>query len=627
MRIHVSHSHLLRCYMLFLCAFPALAVGQSSETGSSIPSDVPTIHVETQLVTVDVTVRDKNGQPVHGLNRDDFTVVDGSQTQTIRNFEEKSLQKASSVGQALPPLPPGTFSDYSPFSADGPLNILLLDSLNTSMADQGYVRYQLQQYVKKAKPGTKIAIFGLSRRLYMLQGFNSDPEILKDVVEHKLISRPSNLLDDALGSGSNPDTASDIAASGMSNLQDAGGLPIASVISNMQQFEADEKAAATQMRIQYTLDAFNALAHYLSAFPGRKNLIWFSSSFPLNVLLDPTMATSALGLENDQDEFRETSSLLSKAEVAVYPLDARGLVADATFSAATRKGDPFGTRSSSLLLEQSGEHATMNQIAEDTGGKAFYNTNDLATAVQNAIDSGSNYYTLTYNPTSRKNGYKTLHVALNGKLSIAGYSLEYRHGYFTDNHLGGSIASTMPSHGSDGQSSVEKKFNYVRVAMAHGAPTPQDILFKVRVLAAGAHLEQTLAQNNTENSARPIKPPFRRYSIDMAAVPDDFQLSLNKDGNRTGSLEFSVLLYDSDGTLLNSTGKAVTLDLTPERFRQFLTGVNGHFEISVPVKAGDLFLRIGVRDIPSNKVGVVEVPISSVAKLPPLPSSQTRPSR
>jgi hypothetical protein len=134
---------------------------------------------------------------------------------------------------------------------------------------------------------------------------------------------------------------------------------------------------------------------------------------------------------------------------------------------------------------------TMNHLAEDTGGTAFYNTNDLATAVERAIESGSHYYMLSYSPEN-KNGngaYRDIRVALNGSLAAAGYSLTYRHGYYTDEGkhsqqglvTAGSIASTNSGD------------IYARAAMAHGAPTPEDILFKVRVLPIGAVPEATLA--------------------------------------------------------------------------------------------------------------------------------------
>jgi len=606
---------------LAVCLFQLVGFGQTTGTGPTTPSNTPTLHTEAQLVAVNVTVHDKNGHPVHGLKREDFTVTESNQPQAVRYFEECSAQMPISFGQDLPPMPPGTFSDYTPVPPKGALNVLLIDSLNTSMADQAYVRSQLQQYVKKAMPGTRIAIFGLSRKLFMLQGFNSDPHVIKNAVEHKLLARASSLLDDPAGAGNTLDAPSDITATLLSGQQDTSSMQLASIVSNMQQFEAEQAASATELRVQYTLDAFNTLAHYLSAFPGRKNVIWFSGSFPINILPDPALESGARGMESNDAGFRETTSLLSHAQVAVYPVDARGLVTDPTFSAAT-KSDPFGKSSAAFYQSQSSEHTTMSQLAEDTGGKAFYNTNDLSTAVRNAIEAGSNYYTLSYQPSNRvRDGrYREIHVVLNGNLRAAGYYLAYRHGYFIDDHSSPSKNSTAGAPGIDDVLPLDSRVKYVRLAMSHGAPTPEEILFKVRVLPIGSAPEQELARNNLRNSARPLKPPFRRFAVDLAAIPDAFQLTLDKDGNLTGAIEFSVILYDNDGTALNATGKTVQLNFNQEGYHRFLSGVNGHFEISVPVKASADFLRIGIYDIPSNRMGVVEVPVASVERLKPLPA-------
>ena len=120
----------------------------------------------------------------------------------------------------------------------GPLYVLLLDSLNTQMNSQMYVREQLEEYLKRAVPGTRIAIFGLGTELSMIQGFTSDLGILKSSFDNSLMPRSSPLMDDPMGSGS------------------AGkGSP-----KGVQQ-------AQNQMRIDYTLQAMNNLARYLSAFP------------------------------------------------------------------------------------------------------------------------------------------------------------------------------------------------------------------------------------------------------------------------------------------------------------------------------------------------------------------------
>jgi VWFA-related protein len=586
---------------------------------TALPPETPVLHAETQLVIVDVTVQDKNGQPVHGLRREDFFLTESKQPRTLSHFEEHSSQTPLEAGPELPALPPGTFTDYTSVPPNGALNILLLDALNTPMADQTYVRSQLQQFVKKTKPGTRIAIFGLSQRLFLLQGFSSDPQILKNAVEHRLLPRASHLLDDAAGTGTTPQAASDITASAMVGIQSPASLQIA---SNLQQFEAEQRAFQTQLRIQYTLNAFNAMAHYLSAFPGRKNLIWFSGSFPIDILPDPAIKNGFAVMEDNSPEFRETTNLLSRAQVAVYPVDARGLRPDPTFSAAINKRDPLGKSSAAFLQSQASEHMTMSQLAEVTGGTAFYNTNDLATAVESAIESGSNYYTLMYSPANKNNNgsYREIRVALNGNLQAAGYRLTYRHGYYTDdqNHLFKDSTTVTTTTGSI--ASADTANLYAHAAMAHGAPAPEDILFKARVLPIDTAMEQTLAPANDADSLHTVKPPFRRFAVDLAAVADGFQLNINNDGHRTGAIEFNVLLYDNDGHLLNATGKTVQLNLTPETYKRFASGVNAHFEISVPVKGGENFLRIGIRDVPSNRFGVVEIPIASVARLAPLPA-------
>jgi VWFA-related protein len=592
-----------------------LAAQAPTARQAAAPPTTAVLHAEAQLVIVDVTVHDKDGHPVHGLKREAFTLTEAKEPQIVSHFEEHSTLAPPAAGPELPPMPPGTFADYTAVPPDGALNILLLDTLNTPMADQSYVRSELQQFVKKVKPGTRIAIFGLSQKLFLLQGFSSDPQMLRDAVEHKIVQRPSSLLDDAIGSDATPDAQSDM-ISAMAVL-DGGTAAQMQIVSNLQQFEAEQKAFLTQLRIQYTLDAFNALAHYLSAFPGRKNLIWFSDSFPIDILPDPTVEKGFAVMEENSPEFRETTDLLSKARVSVYPVDAGGLRLDPTISAGAKKGDPFGKSLGTFYQDLASEHLTMNQLAEDTGGAAFYNNNDLASAVQNAIDSGSNYYTLTYTPSDKnsKGTFRDIRIALDPNLQAAGYAMSYRRGYYSEDRDHAAKTTTFTMAAATNTSNM-----YARAAMAHGAPTPQEILFKVRVLPIGTALEQTVAPSNNVDPEHPIKPPFRRFAVDLVAVSNDIQLILDKDGRRTGSVEFTVLLYDNDGVLLNATGNKLQLDLTPETYKRFALGLNSHFEISVPVKGGEDFLRIGVHDITANRFGVVELPLISVARLPPLPA-------
>ena len=131
---------------------------------------VPTLKANTRIVVVDVVVTDSKQNAVRNLKATDFSLLEKGEPQTITHFEEHIAQSAATAAK-LPPVPklePGTFTNYSLAPTDGPLNVLLLDSLNTPMKDQAVVRDQMMKYLKTARPGTRMAIFGLSSKLHLL---------------------------------------------------------------------------------------------------------------------------------------------------------------------------------------------------------------------------------------------------------------------------------------------------------------------------------------------------------------------------------------------------------------------------------------------------------------------------
>jgi len=623
-------------FLGLLFTLPALAQTTQSTTPQQAPPPPPpagttVLQAGTQLVVVDVVVEDKNGNPIHGLKVEDFHLTEDKTPQTVRHFEEHSTQNPPPRGPELPRLPAGTYTNYTPVAPSGALNILLLDALNTPMKDQSFVRNQLQDYVKHADPGTRIAIFGLSTSLIMLQGFTSDPTTLKDVVDHKLIPRASHLLDDPVSGGDGMQ---------MSDSIDTSAPGMAELAANLGQFEAQMSAMQNTMRAQYTLDAFNTLAHYLAAFPGRKNLIWFSGSFPLDILPDASLTNPFSTMQLDEAEFRETTNLLTKAQVAVYPVDARGLMVAPMYSASNsgakyaRNPSAFSNDIQKFGASQAAEHGTMNLMAEDTGGRAFYDTNGLSQAVARAVREGSNYYTLTYTPTNRKhNGsYREIRVNLAPE-KAPNLQLSYRHGYYDDDPT---LASAKkPNPNADTATTTETAANsmrsgvsYARAAMARGAPTPEDMLFKVRVLPASTAPEATVAPDNNLDPLIPAKGPFHRFAVDYVALPTDLTTTLQPDGSRTAEIAFMVNVYDREGRMLNTIGKAYKLTLKPDFYPNFMKSpLQCHLEISVPDRA-ESYLRIGVEDVPSNRFGAIEVPAADVAHLPvaTYPSANPAPS-
>jgi VWFA-related protein len=601
----------LNCSLLVLVCTPVYAVSQSIST-----EPIPTIHTTSRLVIADVVATDSRQNPVHHLSASDFTILEDGHPQTLKVFEEHTADSAA-VLSPLPELPPGKFTNYSVAPTNGALNILLLDKLNTPMEAQAVVRDQVLKYLKDAPTGTRMAIFALTTQLKLLQGFTSDPTLLRRLVEGRhglpgsspLMSSgdvdSDNLMTDSIDSANN-----DI----MGNSPDA-----ATILSNLQQFEAEQQSFQSMLRARYTLDALNQLARYLSELPGRKNLIWFSGSFPLNIQPDGDLQDPFAAVANAEDEFRETVNMLARSQVAVYPIDARQLMTDPMVNAGSsgRNYVKDGLAADRAFYRQlDSEHNTMNQMAEATGGKAFMNTNDLKSAVGKAIEAGSNYYTLAYTPTNPKEDgeYRKIEV----KLNRPGVKLAYRRGYFTDEP-----STSKPHNEAQGTQPDPTAYSAIRTAMLHGAPEPDQLVFVADVRPTNTGTEPEPAPGNQPEPK--TSGPYRPYTATFMLNPKDLNCDPMPDGGHHCEIEFLTFVYDADGSLINAQMNEVNANFSPERYASFLKRPLGyHQQISVPAK-GEYYLRLGLRDETADHIGALEIPVAAVAKLPPLPASRPAP--
>jgi VWFA-related protein len=593
------------------------APAQVSPARSVVPAPTPaqTIKANAQLVIVDVVVTDKNQRPVHGLKASDFALNESGVPQAIKNFEEHTALPPADATKfvPMPKLPLGIFTNYTPAPANGAVNLLLLDALNTPMKDQAYVRQQLLAYLKTVPPGTRIAIFGLTTRIIVLQGFTSDPEVLKAAIDRKP-AKGSPLLDDAVGGGGIQNSQAD-------DLEDMGpdsGID-PTIIANLREFEAQTQSFQLQLRAKYTLDAFNTIAHYLSAIPGRKNLIWFSGSFPINILPDTTgnLADPFAAMASSEDEFRDTVGLLARSQVAVYPIDARGLFSSPVFDASTSRNYTGANGNARMNQDQTKfftdtnqEHSTMQAMAQATGGRAFVNTNGLTKAVATAIDQGSNFYTLTYTPTNSQRDGKLRKIKV--QLAQAGLNLSYRQGYYADDPDKPKGASPKSADAAVTAAAGPTSYDSMRIAMMRGAPPPSEILIKVGVvpLTPAAQTEDTPAAGNIP--AAKTHGPYRRYSVNYQIDPANITFIRGADGTIRSEFDLVVFVFSPEGELVNSLIRNVHIDGPLDQVKQMLArGIFRHEEISTPAK-GEFFLRIAVHDLHRDRYGAVEVATSQV---------------
>lgn len=559
---------------------------------AQIPA-TPTIRTGTQIVVVDVTVTDSHGACVHNLKPDDFSLLEDNVSQTISSFEEHTAIERAKL-PTMPKLEPNTYTNFTPVPEDAPINVLLIDTLNTPINDQANVRQKLIAFTKAVAPGTRIAVFSLSTRLTLLQGFTSDPALLLAAVGSKTNIQSSPILPDDIGAAE--------------SLADTVRIPSPEIKAAMRETEAGQTAEQNRVRVVTTLRALDQLSRYLSGMPGRKNLIWVSGSFPLNFLPNVGLRNSFRTADSFQSEVRKTTNLLARSQVAIYPIDSNGLQNSPLVDASAGKY-AFGSQRvagdvDAFSTQKIDEQTTMRQLAESTGGKVALNHNDLRGAVEKALDDGSNYYTVVYSPSDKiKVGYRKIavHIA-SGK-----YTLSYRDGYYVDD--------THPNSAKDvADKQAPVPIDSMQIAMQRGAPPPTQILFKALFIASEKRNDKPAVGNVASPRS---KPPYRLITIAYAANPGDISMPTRPDGLRRVTLDFVALVYDRDGQLFTQQSNRVDVFAKPEAVQDFLKeGVRYQQQIAVPVK-GEYYLRSGIHDLIGDKIGVIEVPSSSIAALPP----------
>ena len=591
---------------------PTVPQAAAPSTPVTVPATGSTVlNASANLVLVDVVVTDRD-KTVHGLNRSRFHVFEDGHEQTLASFDEHEAAATPVVVPIVPVLPPHTFSNLPAYPETGAVNVLLLDALNTPLANQLDVRIQMLDYLTKIEPGTTLAIFTLSSKLRLAAGFTTDTaQLARALHSSKNATSPSVVLDS--DTPTRLSAAPDEMATMDANSDALASSPMQKFIASMQQFSADIAAYQTDMRVRMTLDALQDLARYLNAIPGRKNLIWFSGSFPIALDPDDTLSSPFQAMREYSDQIRETAQLLSGARVAVYPVDARGLMSMKSVSASyspsstpatgnPKKGAGFGKDNTSFLKTTNNEHSSMEQIAEQTGGQAYVDTNGLKEAVERAVESGSSYYTIGFVPVANKlNGqFHKLQV----RIDNGAYNLAYRRGYYAE--APGKSTANNPG-----------KTNVIAQAALHGAPPATQILFQARVLPATdrsvAVQAARLPSGPAGEMAGTLKGPISRYVIEVQVDPHGITFEETPEGAHRADVEFAVIAYGADEKRVNYFERGVELNLKTEQYAQLMARRIPAL-VALDLPAGNFALRIVVVDRAASRAGSLEVPVTIAAR-------------
>jgi VWFA-related protein len=602
-------------FPLLVLAPVALLAGRAPAQNAIQPdneSPAATLKLNVRTVLVDVVVTDKEGHAVPGLQKGDFQVSEDGKPQTI-SFFEPNFALAPDAASATPPpaLPPNTFTNVPTVVPNDSVNVLLMDALNTDEGDQSYVHKEMVRYLANLPPRLRIAVFLLSERLRIIQGFTQDSTVLRAAIA-RLAANPSKspLLPTVESTNAQNSAVNMI----LEEAADTGSSQLAATAAALQQFQGQEAGFERNQRVLLTLNALQQIARYLAGVPGRKNLVWFVGSFPHCL----AAITSETGLTNGgcpYDEVaRKTVNMLADARVSIYPVDARGLTPHTLYTAenpklaipaANSQGGvqaPFQgviqAQQSSLnsdLQQNALNMADMDQLAKDTGGKAIYGNNDLKGALAADIENGSRFYTMAYVPTNRNEMGKERQIEI--KAVSGNYKLFYRRSYYEDTPKELKASESAPA------------MDPLRPMMDRGMPDFTELRYRVKIVPA-ANPPAADARHAGDNPA--LKAPFTRYTVGFSLSTDGLTLTTDASGIRRGQIEIALVAYSQEGKPLNWEARSVGIAIRPEQnVLAQNSGIPLHLEIDAP--PGDVYLRTGIYDLSSNRAGTLEIPLASIA--------------
>lgn len=376
------------------------------------PQQRATFTATTNVVIVNVTVLDRNGNPIENLKKDDFELFEDGKLQKLQAIDLQRLntKPLAPVNEAEAQAP-GAPKGYNPAEEraalrsnllskyqDRRLMILLFDFSSMQPAEQMRAKQAAIHFLSTQMTASDtVAIMTFGAALETVQDFTSDRDLLIATINKF-----------RAGESSENATFADEGA----DAQDQSGQFVADE-TEFNIFNADLKLAALE-------DAARKLGQY----PEKKALIYISSGIQKN------------GVDN-QSQLRATVNTAVRANVAFYPIDARGLSAlvpggDATQAGAVGNNLYSGAGQRSLKENFNNQQETLATLALDTGGKALLDSNDLTEGMRQVQQDFTSYYILSYvsSNTAMDGRYRRIQVKLAPRDAELRAKVTYRQGYY-----------------------------------------------------------------------------------------------------------------------------------------------------------------------------------------------------
>ncbi len=586
---------------------PPAANSQPQGQRNWIPN---TVKVNTRLVVLEVVATDKKGKPITDFKAGDFTLLEDGKEQKVSVFQ---LQQPTSNAKVPSQLPANVFTNAVQLQASGPRNVIVLDAWRSLPENQSFARSQIVKYVKQMPVNAPTAIFEFDNGgIRMLQDFTTDRNLLLEAakkIKTELSLAQSRGLQWGMGGYSS-------------------SFP-AQYLSNMG--AADER------------QVLQDFATTLAAYPGRKNLIWISdslmtTSYPdgalgMSPFLGGSLVLGAFDFTETENgaETKKTAEAMIDSQVAVYPVDPRGVPGvpppftaesgGSPFSAANGSfggfggfggprlsggfigpgrgyfGDPFDALDAGFQLRgpalfRDGPYLStlyhqMDDLAARTGGKAYYSRNDLAKAISDGVNDGSTYYVLGYYPDNKywNGAFRRIDV----KINRPGITLRHRPGYVA---LDPETYTSKPAAMQD--TDLHRALNL---------STPVETMLTIYAVV-------TPPSPQTQN----------KVSVQYAINAQGLDFQHGDDGLEHASVDCIVQAFTEKGVVVKASANTYLASLKPESFKR--VSQNGFPCMqSLDLPAGNYQLKLLARDNNTGAIGTVNAKVTVPKGLVKVPAA------
>lgn len=522
---------------------------------------------QTNLVLIPVQVRSK-GQHVPGLKQDAFTILQDGKDQKISVFEEV---RTTTDRLKRAPVQPNQFTNElvgTPETAR--YTVIAIDRINTQTLDMIRVREGLMKFLAQAADtGEPMRLVSIEYRgIRLVHDFTTDPKAIARALQQT--STPAGKTE---AGGTINDSLHDMesmATGAQGSNADANSAQLATFLSQLDKVkESEQDLMAFQQRNSRinSLEALQQLALSLSGLPGRKTLVWASSGYPFGSMAREgrsavTHNYSQVLEASSLDEY--TTHLLNSANIALYPVDARGTI-NTAFQAIdpSVKYAPSDSRKQYLQEANQDVITTFEHLASSTGGKPCFERSDLSGCFKDALEDSHDYYMLGFyvDPKGMKDGWHKLQV----KVSEKGVSVRSRNGYL------------------------------------YPIPDPAKTRDQDLIASVNSLLVEAAIPFRGEWTAQQPKGSKRSAQFTINVDPNANVVDLDK--NKL-NIEFVGTVRAKDGTIAAQFDQRIDRALSPEAIASIRQG-GISYKNAFELAPGDYLVRFIVRDNSSGRIGGV----------------------